>query len=354
MQFNVAIIGAGIAGNSLAYELAKKGYKVVVLERKKEIGGKVCGGLVSKRVLELSKTEAILNEIKGAYIIFPNGKEICIGEDKTHAYVLDRDKFDKELAEKAMGEGAEYKLGFFVNKIFNKKIEGLKDIKFDYIIGADGAKSRVAKIFNMGEIKYINALQGIGKKLEEDFVRVYLNNELFPNFFSWVIPTDKEARIGIGCQDDQLKIRMEKFGRMLDIEIKNCKGSIIPIGLRKFYRKNIALIGDAAGHAKATSGGGIYASLIASKILGKTFPDFKRYEREFMKEFGKELKKHLIMRKIYSKLTNDDLNFIAYHIEKNLEVINKFGDIDYQWKVAKEFIKKDFKFLLALIWRLLL
>ena len=353
MQFDVAIVGAGIAGNSVAYELAKKGYKVIVLEKKKEIGGKICGGLVSRRVINLQKTDAIVNEIKGAYIHFPNEKEICIGGDKTYAYVIDRDKFLYEIAEKAMAEGAIYKLSFSVRKIHQNKIYGKEDIKFDYLIGTDGAKSKVAELFDMGKINYINAIQGEGKKLEEDFVRVYLDNELFPNFFGWVIPADEKARIGLGCQSKKLKEKINIFARKIDRKISNYKAGLIPCGMRKFYRKNLALIGDAAGQVKATSGGGIYASLLASKILAENFPNFKMYERIFMEKFGKELKRHLLMRRIYRKLKNDDLNFIANYIEKNVKLINKYGDIDYQWKVAKEFIKKNPKFLVSLIWKIL-
>ena len=353
MQFDIAIVGAGIAGNSAAYELARKGYKVIVLEKKKEIGGKICGGLVSKRVINLQKTDAILNEIKGAYVHFPNGKEICIGGEKTHAYVIDRDKFVNEIAEKAMAEGAIYKLNFLVRKICQNKIYGKEEIKFEYLIGADGAKSNVAKLFNMGKISYINAIQGEGKKLEEDFVRVYLDNELFPNFFGWIIPADEKARIGLGYQSKKLKEKINIFARKIDRKIDNCKAGLIPYGLRKFYRKNLALIGDSAGQVKATSGGGIYASLLASKILAESFPDFKMYEKIFMEKFGKELKRHLLMRRIYRKLKNEDLNFIANYIEENVELINKYGDIDYQWKVAKEFMKKNPKFLIALIWKIL-
>lgn len=341
MRFDAAIIGGGAAGNMTAWLLARRGYKIVVLEKKGSIGKEVCGGLVTHRVLEMSKTEAVLNEIKGAYVYFPDGREICIGGDKTHAYVIDRQKFDSELAEKAMAEGAVYKLKFAVKKISDNRIEGKEDIKFDYLIGADGALSKVAKQFDMGGIGYINAVQGEAKiHADENFVRVYINKSIAPGFFSWIIPDGEKARIGLGSSEKGLKKKIDDFAKMLKAEIKNVKGGIIPVGMRKFFRDNVALIGDAAGQVKATSGGGIYASLLAANILAENFPDFKKYEEEFMKKFGREIKKTILARKIFLKLGNEDFNYIANYIEKEIEIINKYGDIDYQAKVAKEVVKR--------------
>lgn len=356
MRFDAAIIGGGAAGNMAAWLLAKKGYRIVVLEKKGSIGKEVCGGLVSHRVLEMSKTEAVLNEIKGAYVYFPDGREICIGGDKTHAYVIDRQKFDFELAERAMAEGTIYKLKFAVKKISDDRIEGKEDIKFDYLIGADGTLSTVAKQFDMGSIEYINAVQGEAKiHADEDFVRVYINKSIAPGFFSWIIPDGEKARIGLGSSEKKLKQKIDNFAKMLNAEIKNVKGGIIPASIRKFFKHNVALIGDAAGQVKATSGGGIYASLLAANIMAENFPDFKKYEDEFMRKFGREIKKTILARKIFLKFDNEDFNYIADYIEKEVEIINRYGDIDYQAKVAKEIVKRHpaiaFYLLKKVIWR---
>ncbi len=339
MRFDVAIIGAGVAGNSLANIIAKKGYKTVVIEKNKEIGNKLCGGLVSKRVLNLSKTDAVVNEIKGAYVIFPNGKEICIGGNKTNAYVIDRKIFDRELAEKAMSNGAEYKLNFKVKHIFKNKING--EIEFEWLIGADGARSFVAKKFCMGEVSFINAIQGNAKmKIDEDFVKIYINQEIAPGFFAWLIPDGNKVRIGLGSHKKALRKKLNKFIKIIDANIFDIKASLIPIGLRKFYLKNVILVGDACGHVKATSGGGIYGSLLASKLLGENFENFENYRKKFMGKFGKELRKCILVRKIFLKLNNRDFNEMYENIKNEVELINKYGDIDYPSILAKKMVKK--------------
>ena len=352
MRFNVAIVGAGISGSMVASIIAKKGFKVVVLE-KKGIGKKVCGGLISKRTLSLIKTEAILNEIRGAEIIFPNKKSVFIGGDKVHAYVIDRQKLDKEIAEKAMSEGAEYKLNFKIKKILRNKIYGKEEIKYDYLIGADGAKSFVAKSFSMGKIKFVNAIQG-NAKCKVDCVKVFLGS-FSPGFFAWIIPAGDVDRIGMGTTKKGIRQYFNAFLRLLDIEAENIKAGIIPMGLRRFFKGNVALVGDAAGQVKATSGGGIYASLLGAKILGEKFEgekrDFYDYKKEYMKKFGRELKNCLIIRKFYLKLKDKDLNIIADYVERNVELINKYGDIDYPSILMKKFIKKNPKILFDIIWK---
>lgn len=356
MQFDVAIIGGGIAGNSLANILSKKGYKTIVMEKNAEIGNKVCGGLVSERVINLyekildSKTNAIINEIRGAYIIFPDKKQICIGGDKTHAYVIDRKLFDNEMAEMAMSSGAEYKLKFRVNKIRKNKCD---NINYKWLIGADGARSTVAKKFEMGKVEYLNAIQGEAKmNIDDDFVMVFIDKKISPDFFAWIIPTGNIARVGLATKEN-LRIRFNKFIKILNINVSNIKVGQIPIGMRRFYRGNVALIGDACGLVKATSGGGIYGALLSSELLAENFGNFKQYKKNFMKMFGKELKNCLFARKIFLKLNNKDFMDFYKNVKENIEIINKYGDIDYPSNVIKKFIISNPKFIIELLWKLI-
>lgn len=341
MRFDIAIIGGGVAGNRAAWGLAKKGYKVVVLEKKKKAGGKVCGGLVSERVIKLSGTGAVVNKIKGAYVIFPDGREICIGGDKTHAYVVDRDRFDEEMVEKAMEEGAEYIFDSVPKKIKKNRIEGREEIQFEYLIGADGARSFVASHYKMGTVEYINALQGVTKnEWDDDFVRVYIDKNLTPDFFAWIIPYGDKVKVGMGSRSKDIRRRFNEFVKKIGCEVKEVKGGVIPVGMRKLYKNNIILLGDAAGHVKATSGGGIFASMVAADTLSKNFPDLHEWKEEFMDKFGNEIKKTILARKMFLRIDNKTICRIAEYIENDIELINKYGDIDYQARVAKEFIKR--------------
>ncbi|MCD6222762.1 MAG: NAD(P)/FAD-dependent oxidoreductase [Thermoplasmata archaeon] len=340
MMFDFAIIGAGPAGSMAALQLAKQGYKTIVFEEHNSIGIPVrCAGLVSEHVIKMHD-EGIVNEIKGAIAVFPDGKEIVIGGDRTHAFVIDRRAFDSSLAEKAMAEGAEYVLGKKVKKTVAKKFFEIEGIKARRLIGADGPKSLVARQFNMGEIGFFNAIQGYGKyEMDGEFVKIFLSNEIAPGFFAWIIPADK-ARIGLATLNKNVRKYFNAFLKKLNVSTNEITAGLIPFGLRKFARERVALVGDAAGQTKATSGGGLYAGMKAAMMLAEHADNFLEYERDYMKSIGKELKRCIFMRKILNRMGDKGLNSIANIVEENIDLINKYGDIDYPSIVAKEIAKK--------------
>jgi len=340
-MFDFAIVGGGPAGSMAAFKLQKKGYSTVVFEEHDEIGLPVrCTGLVSHRVVEMHN-EGIINEIKGAIVVFPDGHEIIIGGDRTRAYVIDRHAFDKTLAERAMAEGAEYMIGKRVNKIVEKKdFFEINSIKARYVIGADGPKSFTASRFNMGKINFFNAIQGYGKyEISPEYVKIFLNQKIAPGFFSWIVPADT-TRIGLATTRKNVSFYFKKFTDMIDAKIEKITAGLIPFGLRKLHRKRVALVGDAGGQVKATSGGGLYTGMMASIILAENAPDFDSYERNYMKGIGKELKKCILMRKIMNKIGDKTLIKFGKMIEKSIQIINEYGDIDYPSIVIKEILKR--------------
>ena len=65
------VVGGGPVGSAVARDIAKKGYKVVVLEEDSEIGRPVrCSGVVSPKFISLANVsdEIVLNELNCAYI----------------------------------------------------------------------------------------------------------------------------------------------------------------------------------------------------------------------------------------------------------------------------------------------
>ncbi|MEA2054883.1 MAG: NAD(P)/FAD-dependent oxidoreductase [Candidatus Thermoplasmatota archaeon] len=366
MRYDVAIIGGGPAGSMTARALAKEGYSVAVLEEHAEIGKLVsCAGLVTERVVKMAGTSdgVVVNKIKGADVYSPGKKEIRIGGNKIHALVIDREKFDKEMAEMAIAEGAEYRCRWKASDAYIKNgeiiVKGKEEVKCKYLVGADGARSDVAKWFNFPEPKeYIYAMQAtVPYKMQNESVKVFFGNNVAPGFFAWVIPEEKKARIGLGVRKGyKLKKYFFKFLEMVEIG-KTREGEInagiIPVGLRNtFSSENVSLVGDAAAQVKATSGGGLYPGLLAAKILEKAIQKFLegngtyQYEREYMKDFGKELKKSMAMRKFFLRADDKKIDAIFDSLNDDvIRTINEYGDIDYPSIAAKELIKRHPKLL---------
>jgi geranylgeranyl reductase family protein len=316
----ISIIGAGPVGNYLAFLLAKNGRRTQVFEKNKKIGIPVqCTGIVSnlfKKIIKPRK-EFVINEINKTKIYSPDNKFIEL-KIKTN-FILDRTKFDCFLAEKAKKNGVKYYLNHkFLdfnrkdNKYFLKikHKNQIKIIKTDYLIGSDGPLSQVgkrAKIFKKRDFF-------IGTQ-----VRARYNNknivEFFPFIgeFAWIVPENKNiARIGVASYK-KTNIFLERFLENLNIEkeeIIDKQAGLIPIYNRKIktQKNKIFVVGDAAAHVKATTGGGIVLGLIAAESLAEAIVKGKNYDKLLKKKLGKELYAHLIARKIMDKFKEKDWN----------------------------------------------
>ena len=91
---DVAIIGAGPAGNWLAYLLAKKGINCSVFEEHKKVGMPIqCTGIVTSAIGDIVplKKSFIINHVKDAQIFFEMDNSIGSQYEVIHGYPeLDR------------------------------------------------------------------------------------------------------------------------------------------------------------------------------------------------------------------------------------------------------------------------
>ena len=206
-----------------------------------------------------------------------------------------------------------------------------------------------------------------GTSLDPDFVEIFVGKNIAPGFFAWIIPTNKDgtnARIGL-CTDQNLqyppKHYFSKFYKnkhtsnyLNDTEIIKNIGGIVPLGaLKKTYEANVMLVGDAAAQVKPTSGGGIYTGLlcanhcstVAIDALRKndfTIRSLKKYHKLWTTDIGRELFLGMKFRKIFKRLTDKQMDkyIEKFQNPKIIEVITKYGDIDYPSKLVKPLLKK--------------
>ena len=377
--YDVAVIGGGPIGGFVAKKIAKRGYNVALFEEHKKIGTPLkCAGLITPRVfdfLNFSKTKVVENKIYGAHIHPPSGNVLTIGGDKLHALVIDRSKFDQEIMNAAENAGVETHLetkATPAKKSNNIEINIIKKeqtnkTKTSLLIGADGPHSKTRNAFDFPKPKEF--LKGIGAKVENislnpKYVEIFLGRNIAPGFFAWIIPTNKdgtEARIGL-CIDNTAKntVRqcfnnLQKHKLLQNIKSTMHIGGIIPLGaLKKTVESNVMLVGDAAAQVKPTSGGGVYPGLLCAKHCSSVALDalenndfssqfLKKYHKLWANEIGRELSTGMKFRKIFKNL--DDKKIDKYleklNNKKSIDIICKYGDIDYPSKLAFPLLKKN-------------
>ena len=110
---DIVVVGGGPCGSYAAYTAAKLGAEVLVCEEHEEIGApKHCAGHLSISSLQRLglnvPRDTVENEIRGAVFCSPSGKQFVLRCRAPVTYVVDRELFDKHLAELAIKAGVQY------------------------------------------------------------------------------------------------------------------------------------------------------------------------------------------------------------------------------------------------------
>lgn len=290
----VAIVGAGINGLFLARKLAERGEEVTIFESKEKIGKECCSGLFSRRILEFipESEKLIQNEINFCLIHFPK-KTLKIDFFRPFL-VINHFQLDNLAADLAKEAGVKIILK---NSVKKESFE-LLEVKYERLIGCDGANSIVRKNLNLSEPEMHLGIQGfIPGENRLNYV------ETWPTVrgFIWKIPRGEKTEYGIMENPAAAKKIFENFLNKNNLELNNIKSAVIPQGgLIIPSNPKITLCGDAAGLTKPWSGGGVVWGLKAAEILLKNFPDFLKYQKEIKKYFSSKIVLgKLIKRKVY-------------------------------------------------------
>ncbi len=325
----ISVIGSGTIGSYAAYLLAKQGEEVKLYEEHEKIGIPChCTGIVTSYLQDIIKLpkKLIVNKLRHVKVVAPNGKSIVLGSKDI---VLDRIGFDVFLAEKAAKEGAEIVYGHRFeeikdNKMIFKNNNEIKKIKSDMIVGADGPDSRVRNYVYKKQISKWIGVQTVQKaEYEKDTFEVYFGNDLCPEFFAWVVPESEESAIVGLATKKTPSIFFERFMKMRFGEdykqnILSWRGGMIPEYDKDIatQKGNIFLVGDAATHVKATTGGGIIPGMRAAEALADSIKNKKDYNKEWRKKVGKDLWMHLKIREILNRFSDEDYNYLIELMEQ--------------------------------------
>jgi len=330
MVYDVAVIGAGPVGSRTAELIAKRGYKVALVEKNAEVGLPIqCTGLISSRLTDIITDlpdNVILNRVgKARFFATSAGFEL---QSKRPFYVVDREKLDKFLFLRARQAGASADVSILF-KDFEHTSEGDEDfltlhtskgkVQTKILIGADGPVSTVAS--KAGLERPANMLTGVQitaqGEYDPDAVELIFSNELTPDFFGWVVPLDeKQARIGVAARQNalpSLKTLVEKRtgGLIKAADVKPDVAGKINFGLmERTSAERMMVVGDAACQVKPFSGGGVvygllgagYCANAAVKALksGDFSAEFfkQEYDDAWKSHLAKPIKRGLLYRKI--------------------------------------------------------
>jgi len=385
-EYQVLIVGAGPIGSRIATELAMRDISVLLVEEHAEIGRPFqCAGLVNPSSMNMvGLEESILQNIDGAKIYSPSGIMVQVGiEGITRTHVVCRKRFDQGITRQAQEAGAH--LWLLCHPI---KVESAEDgnvvyleregvnvqVKCKLIIGADGAHSWVRRKFKMGkptEMMVGFQSEVVGLSSEDNWLEMYSGDEVAAGLFAWVIPSGLGThRIGVWAKAEDLDGRSveqlydtllkhplwrEKFSHCREIA-RFC--GPIPCGLVKTpFKDRVLLIGDAAGMAKPTTGGGIgpgfrQVEAIIEKLTIAIHDDNLSKKSlasvcKSYKELRRDQAKARALRDLLVTLPSDqelDSHFEMFSRQDVLDLINSEGDIEHPVRLGMALLRKVPKF----------
>jgi geranylgeranyl reductase family protein len=373
-DYDVLVVGAGPTGSNSARLLAQAGWKVLLVEEHPEVGQPVqCAGLVTPRTFDHTPFpigDLHQNDLRGGLIVSPDGTAVEFVAKTVQAQAMDRARFDVRCAEFAVKAGVEL-------RVATKAVAAVRDpggvtvtlqtlglrspVRVRLLVGADGIRGAVARWFGFPPVDeivsaYEAELAGCHIPAgREHVIPMFSGASQAPGFFSWIIPVGGgRTRTGLavapGMNEQSARAYYERM--FTDPQsapyLAGAKPTYliiggIPLGLRsRLVDDRVMLVGDAAGMAKPTSGGGIYMGLVGSEFLAAVADkglrgdrlsrgDLLPYQRKVKRTIARELRKGTLLRGLYKRFRDPDFNRLARLLSKPKPkaVIERLGDIDY-------------------------
>ena len=294
MIYDATVIGGGPSGATAAQELATKGFKVALIDRAGRI--KPCGGAIPPRLITDFKIpdSQLVAKIRTARMISPTSRKVDIPIENGFVGMVDREFFDEFLRLRAEESGAHRFTGTFTeidkNSEYTKvsfkehATRKITSILTRYVIGADGAKSNVAKIAikDAHKIPYVIAYHEIIeapnkiKEYDPNRCDVIYDGQISPDFYGWVFPHGKSASVGMGTGINGVDLKKATSDLRVQAGLDKCatirkEGAPIPLKpLEKWDNNdNVVLAGDAAGVVAPSSGEGIYYAMVGGKYASE-------------------------------------------------------------------------------------
>jgi len=331
---------------------AEKGARVILLEEHPQVGLPVfCAEGLSLNCMRdagVEPTPEIVSQgITGVRIYAPNRSFLELTSTDWVGCTINRDVFDRVLAEKAVEAGAELMTGAKATGVIKEKgaVSGVQArrggellvIEAKVVIGADGYASTIRRTAGLGrwypDIVTCAQYRLGNLSLDQPEVNeIHLGSKVAPGAYAWVFPKSKEvANVGLGVRRMHkeppiayLKRFVDSDPRFREAEVLMVNGGITPVSgvVDNLVDDGVMLVGDAAGQLIPGTGAGVHPGVVAGRMAGEvaaraveegdvTASRLSEYEHRFDKHWGRRIRDSRRVVEMLDRFSDDDLNTLG-------------------------------------------
>lgn len=334
MEYDVIVVGAGPAGSSTAFHLAKRDVRVLLLDKAAFPRDKICGDGIAPRAVRTLYKMGLQERLDGRFNKFHGfrfaGAGRAVVENKIpptprfpdHGYIIRRIDLDGILANHAREAGALMWEGCEVRGplVEGGRVTGVRAVRdgreleltAPVVVGADGPHSPLGRAMGllvddplyMGVSirQYFEGVEDIG-----DYLEVYPEKLISPGS-GWVFPVTREgvANVGVGAMLYHIKrdgINLRRFFEALLNDaphvapkmrnarpISPIRGELLRVGLgaSRIECPGMILVGDAASMTNPVSGEGVTYALETGEMAAEHILDSRMNGRGFHIDPGED------------------------------------------------------------------
>jgi digeranylgeranylglycerophospholipid reductase len=366
MKTDLLVIGAGPAGLHLAERAARAGIDVTIVDAQQFIGQRtLCAGVIGEEAFARFRlpTGSVLNRIHTFRAISPQGRTLEYRSPLPVARVVDKSRFNRDLATLARKAGATFLLGGSVELLevdrhgiwarCQFRSTGPVKLRARAAVVATGVNTRLTQ--QLGLVRPCEFLRACQVELtlpgERDGasqpVEIYVGRCTAPGGFAWRIPLG-QGRYRIGLMTNQAaapyftQLLKRLLPRLPATRLAPACKPIAQLPAGPTVSERVLVVGEAAGHVKTSTGGGIYYGLLSAEFAASVLVEaFRRgnfsshllgeYERYCRNCFSAELFMGYFARRLAAALPDRgwELAFARAETTGLLEQLN--GKLQFDW-----------------------
>ncbi|MEP6818022.1 MAG: NAD(P)/FAD-dependent oxidoreductase [bacterium] len=303
-HYDVIIIGAGLAGLHCARLLGRRGLRVLLVDRKDSLDASIhTTGIFVRRTLEdFDIPEDCLGPaVRHVTLYSPLRRRMELVSPHHEFRVGKMGRLYMRYLDHCLRAGVTWMPGtrYAQHTCLKKSLAVQLDsngnrgasrwVTTRYLVGADGANSRVARDLGLElNREWIVGVEDVFTGVPLDGpprLHCFLDPAIAPGYLAWIAHDGEDTHIGVGGYRAMFEpvAALEKFEKSLGgiVDLRNAKqverrGGRIPVGgvLRNIANTNGLLIGDAAGAVSPLTAGGLDPCMRLSTLAAKVIAEF--------------------------------------------------------------------------------